>query len=116
MNSEVGINAQHLVSCIRATLISLDARDEYDESNPNACEVCEGWGYVVPVPTELILLANSLAELDALKVYCSCILNDTCPRCGLNGCLEDGFCLECDFELGKTQGKDSLHLCTCKSG
>ena len=113
MRNETVTNTHHFVSCIRTTLVSLDERDSYDEDFPNACEICEGWGHVIPVPTSLICLANSLAELNSLKVYCCCVLNDTCPRCGLNGCLEDGTCLECDFVLGVTQGKSSLHVCSC---
>lgn len=106
---------RHLESCVRLAIKVRDETEEYENTYPNYCPYCEGWGSYIEVDDPSFSLETEVGDTSVEIQPCDhCMSQGFCPRCGEEfDHEEESSCSSCGFIWGETAGKPYPHICIC---
>lgn len=107
---------KHTQACEETVKRYQREREAYEETWPNHCSACGGWGgkisFYDPSPAGVALAPGTMQDFDTCP---SCIENGKCSRCGQQTFTSDEVtsCTGCGFDLNKPDGTPEAPECYC---
>lgn len=114
---------KHKEHCDKSFDLYEALRADYEQSYPNYCKKCNGWGGSYskydPSPSGIALSPGYMEEFDLCP---HCLEQSICPRCGNSNIFMDednnykNTCGSCGFVEGESEGRPIEPECWCCFG